>query len=289
MDITSTLGNIKAQVAESTIISKTQDGMIIQLPFKDFMGESIEIHITETSGKYVFDDFGRTAGLLFSMDQHTEYSQGHQLVKHLSSIYKIDMDYNEGILSRTVANANMDNILNFAEVLISFNTVIPYLQKKKRLVRHWGRLNKRLSTDIIHLKAQDFVDRHVQIAGRNEMWTIDYRYTRRFNGDSANVMIVTADLNTLEPRYKAEHILALATDILDTKKGKDIRVVYDTHNHNNNLDTESPSCRAANLIESYKKKIGYTAYNYANPDHKAELRSLTTLELSNFVLADKTD
>ena len=118
--------------------------------------------------------------------------------------------------------------------------------------------------------------RHAEIEGKHETWVVDYKYGVGSAMERKDILIVAVDLGHREPRLKAEHVLTLAFDVLQVDHRRDLRVVYDV----NGNGTEAPARRAAGIISDYQRRIGYRAYNYAVPEDRTLISSLTTQELS---------
>ena len=59
-----------------------------------------------------------------------------------------------------------------------------------------------MSREIKQLKLPIYVQRQAAVEGKNEIWTVDFKYSIKLNGQSAEVMILTTDLKWGEPREK---------------------------------------------------------------------------------------
>lgn len=269
----------RSQMTENLEVLPLNSGYLVRLPFRDPLGDPIEILITTDADGIILDDLGHTASLMFHMCQHREGSLGHLLTRNLTDAYAVTMDYNQGLLTQKLSmNDDPSHVLDFIKVLISAQTVIPELQRRKRERRGGRRLDARLRSEIPHLSLQDYVQRQGEVLGRHESWIVNYRYVYRAVDDPVNVLIVTADLRGKEPRRKAEHVLTLASDVLDVDERRLLRVVYDLES-NGSRDAAS---RAASMIAAYQEKIGYRAYDFGNSDQRAGLISVTQQELSPF-------
>lgn len=265
-------------------IFPVDEGYRVELPFKDSLGDPIEILLTLTSDGIIFDDLGHTASLLFHLGQHREEAVGHLLTRNLTDAYALTMDYDQGLLSMKISmDDDKSQILDFIKVLVSSLTVLPEMKRRKRERRGGKRLDARLRRDIQHLNLTEYVHRQQEVSGRYEIWTVDYKYVCRPFGESQDILIVAADLHGQEPRLKAEHIITLANDILDVREKRQLRVVYDA---NGNMPTEAAQ-RAITIIEAYKDKIGYQAYDFSNSEQKQKLASLTYQEISPLVMGTR--
>ena len=277
MDDVSLLNLLRIQIADSLSVVPSSGGFKVRLPYNDYMGDSIEMLVLATPEQIILEDLGHTAGLLFSLAQHGEGAPGYQLIKNLTEAYGITMDYDRGVLfQRLSLEEYPPHILDFTKVLISAQTVIPELQRRKRVGRGRGRLGTRLARDIKQLHMPTYVQRQAKVMGKHEMWVVDYKYIHGRGKDAVDVLVVTADLGGQEPRQKAEHVLTLATDISATENKGQLRIVYDMDGNGSRPAAE----RAAALIADYAGRIGYKAYNYANLEQKVELATVTIQELS---------
>lgn len=276
MNDKSLLNMLRSELVDNLRISPTHEGFNVKLPYNDYMGEPIEMSIITTPTQIILEDLGHTSGLLFSLAQHGEEAPGHQLVRNLADAYKITMDYDRGVLSRQLSFGIENGILDFIKVLISIQTVIPELQRQRTKGRVRGRLAARLGREIKQLRLPVHVQRRVEVSGKHETWVVDYKYVRSSDKEAVDVIIVTADLGGREPRRKAEHVLTLATDVLDMANKSDLRVVYDLDGNGD----RAAALRAAGLIIDYQDKVGYKAYDYSDISQKVELASRTIQELS---------
>lgn len=272
---------IRSIFCDELHVVKSDDGYKVSLPITDYLNSPLEAMVSVDNGQITIDDMGHTAGLLFELSQHGESSPGFQLVKRLTSINKVKIDYNEGILATV---GTIDDIktplLNFFKTIISLQNVLPEIKTRKRELYGHRSLRARLSRDITQLKMVIAVQMKTEVDGKYEKWPVDYRYIRGENGQKTEILIVTANLALRDPRQKAEHILTLANDVLDTKEKRALRVVYDTDGSRRSQTTS----RAVDLIENYQDRIGYKAYNYSNRDERAEIAALTTQDLASFSL-----
>lgn len=258
-------------------VSPSGSGFKVILPFNDFQGSPIEMFVEIEDDRIILDDLGHCAGVLFSMGQHIIDSPAHQLTRNLTEAYKIDMDYNLGLLKQKIDLKEIGQSINeFIKVLISIQTVVPELQRRKRVVSGRTRLSSLIGRDIQQLKLPVYVQRQVEVEGRHESWIIDYRYARKRDLKIEDVLIYAAELNVKEPRKHAEHTLALAFDILAMRDSRDLRIVYSLDG-----DGENPAARrAAMLIEDFQHLAGYTAYNYANMEQRSQLMASTIQDLT---------
>ncbi len=275
MDANGLLTTLRSALLENLSVSPANGGFQIRLPFNDSMGEPIEMFVSFTpDGEPVLDDLGHIAGLLFHLAQHTEDAPGYLLIKNLTDLYDVTMDFNRGILLQQLSSLDQKlAILNFIKLLVASHTAIPAMERRKKRQGR-KRLSARLGREIKQLRFPEHVQRVAEVAGKYETWLVDYKYVHVIDREPKHVIIVTADLEQREPREKAAHVLTLAYDVLAIDRRPSVRVVYET-----NGSTQAVK-RAADLIESYQEAIGYKAFNYADRRQRAELNALTVQELS---------
>ncbi|NQT71299.1 MAG: hypothetical protein HQ553_00845 [Chloroflexi bacterium] len=272
---------ITSQFISNLKVVSLNGGFKVELPFKDPLGDPIEILVTPTNDGLLFDDLGHTASLLFHLRQHREESPGHLLTRNLTDAYALTMDYDQGLLSVKLSfEEDTSQLLDFIKVLISAQTVLPEIQRRKRERRGGKRLDARLRQEIQQLSLAEYVMRQEEVSGKYEVWTVDYKYVSRTLGEPEDVLIVAADLHGREPRLKAEHVITLANDVLEVDETRHLRVVYDV----NGNSTHEPAQRAAAMIQAYQDKIGYQAYDFGDSRQKQALASLTHQELSPLAL-----
>lgn len=274
----------RSQITENVVVFPVNGGYKVQLPFKDALGDHIAILVTPTPEGIILDDLGHTASLMFHLSQYKEDAPGHVLIRNLTDAYAITMDYDQGLLTQALSlQDDPSDILSFIKVLISAQTVMPELQRRKRERRGGRRLDVRLRREIHHLSLQDYVRRQDEVLGRYESWVVDYTYVRRVVSAQVDVLIVTADLRGRDPRRKAEHVLTLASDILDVADRRLLRIVYDVDNNG----SQEAASRAANMIIGNQDKIGYKAYNFSDSKQRSSLISVTHQELSPLAFVDR--
>ena len=268
---------LTSQFVSTLTVEASDDNFICMLPFTDFLGEPIELSISFTENYLMIDDLGRSAGALFSAGQHTSDSAAHQLIRNLSDAYNINMDYNNGLLRQEIPVEEIHLKLNdFIKVLISIQTVIPELQRKRRVPRGRTKLSARIGRDIRQLKLPVYVHRQTEVEGKHDSWTVDFKYGRKIGKNIEEVLIVAPDLNVKEPRKHAEHALALAIDLLAIDDHRALKVIYSL----NEESRQSPIHRAAMLINDSQNLIGYTAFDYANIEQKSQFMASTIQDLT---------
>ncbi len=268
---------LASQFVSTLSVNASRDGYKAILPFNDYLGDPIEVFLAFTDGQVVVDDLGRSAGVLFSTGQHSSESPAHHLMRNLSDAYKINMDYNTGLLSQEIKFNEIRNRINdFIKVLISIQTVVPELQRRRRGPTGRTRLSSLIGRDIQQLKLPVHVQRQVEVEGRRDSWLVDYKYARKMGAKYEDVLIFTTELNIKEPRKQAEHALALAIDILAIEDSRKLKVVYSL----NGNGESSSTYRAAMLIDDSQGLVGYKAYNYADLEHRSQLMASTIQDLT---------
>lgn len=266
-----------SQFVSTLSVNPSGDGYKAILPFNDYLGDPIEVLLTFRDRQLVLDDLGRSAGVLFSTGQHSSDSPAHHLMRNLSDAYNINMDYNTGLLSQEIKFNEMQSRINdFIKVLISIQTVVPELQRRKRGPTGRTRLSSLIGRDIQQLKLPVYVQRQVEVEGKRDSWLVDYKYVRKMGPKFEDVLIFTTELNIKEPRKQAEHTLALAIDILAIEDSRNLKVVYSL----NGNGESSAAYRAAMLIDDSQALVGYKAYNYADLEHRSQLMASTIQDLT---------
>ncbi|MCK4368162.1 MAG: hypothetical protein KAV68_00610 [Dehalococcoidales bacterium] len=284
MDGKSLLNLLSSIFIEKLGVSQRGEGYKINLPFTDNAGESIEVYVEIKGDEIVVDDLGHTAGLLFQLGQHGHDTIGHQFTRNVAEAYGAIMDYDRGVLFKSVSIQEPGEILDFIQLLTTLKSALPEIRYRKRVRKTGRRLVALMSREIKQLKLPLYVQRQTEVEGRSEIWTVDFRYTVKLNGQSTDVIIVAADLKWGEPREKAAHALTLAVDVLSLKKTRELRIVYDLGKNGDGLSVQ----RAARLIEDYQEDIGYIAYNYGDKDIKSKLVTQINQELTPYLFKQGT-
>ena len=271
---------IVSQIGRNLTIIPLNGGFKVTLPFKDYMGEPIEMLVVPNSDKVIVEDLGHSAGLLFSLGLQSEENAAHQLIKNLSYSYHIVMDYDSGVLRQQLSpDVFGSQILDFIKVLISVQTVIPELQRRKREGRVGRRLATILGEAVKQLRLPVEVQRQVTVEGKHETWQVDYKYMRNHGPEGVDIIILATDLNVKEPRKSAEHALTLAVDVLAIEEKRELRIVYDFDGNGSSAAAQ----RAAMLIADYQRQIGYRAYNFGSLEDKTQLMAQIVQELSPLI------
>lgn len=268
---------IVSQIGRNLAVIPSNGGFKVTLPFQDYMGEPIEILVIPSPDQVIVEDLGHSAGLLFSLGLQSEENPAHQLIKNLSDSYHIVMDYDSGVLRQQLSsNIFASEILEFIKVLISVQTVIPELQRRRRERRVGRRLAARIGDVVKQLRLPVEVQRQVDVEGKHETWQVDYKYVHNHGPETVDVLILATDLGVKEPRKSVEHALTLAVDVLAIEDKRELRVVYDVDGNGSSTAAQ----RAAMLIDDYQRRVGYRAYNFANLEDKAQLMTQIVQELS---------
>jgi hypothetical protein len=268
---------LQVNLSEQTQIISRNGGVKVVLPFSDYAGDPVEILVDLHDNCVSVNDLGHVAGILFTLDQHTEHTPAHQLVKNLAETYHITMDYDQGVLRQDIDIQNgTEDIFNFFKVLIALQTVIPELRQQKKKGIGRSRLAVRLGKEIKPLKLPHHsIQKQVEIPGKHLNWVINYKYPLKRGEDWIDVLVVATDLGFKDPLAKAEHVITLATDLSELNGRKDLRIVYEVQDN----EIYSDAWRAAGLIEGSKDKLNYKVYNFANQKQHGDLLSLTVQEL----------
>lgn len=276
MNVAELCSTIRRQFCDGLNVEQTKDGALVYLPFFDINGDAIEILITLHGQTAIIEDVGHVAGLLFQLGQHHPDNPGHLLTKSIAENFKIDMDYDQGILCKSISTDNFTQLFSFIQALVSIKTAIPQLKYRKRIRKQGKRLVSKMTKDIKQLQLPMGVQRQSEIQGKNEFWTVDFKYSTKKNGDNSDVYIVATDFKWGEPREKASYALTLAVDVLELNKHKDLRIVYDLGTNGNRVSSE----RAAALLKNHQYDVGYRVFNYGDIENKTELVTKINQELS---------
>jgi hypothetical protein len=273
------LSQLKEGIANKMRVVAVGDGFLIQLPFNNYRGEPIEIGVRlQDNGNILIDDVGYVSGLLFELDEHTEGAPGNLLIKQLVDSYELDIDYDDGIITERLSiTGEVEKLLDFIKVITSIETVLPFISRPRKKVEGRRRLTAQLSREISQLRLPLKVEKLAKVAGKHEIWDVEYKYTRK--EDNSEILILVADLGLKEPRERAAHVITLASDVLDVQLRqslrRELRVVYSS-----NGDHSEATRRAVNIIDDYQKRIGYKAFNYSDPMSKSLFASITVQDLS---------
>ena len=216
--------------------------------------------------------------MLFELNEHTEEALGHLLTKRLADSYGFIMNYNEGVISGQISvTESVERLLDFIKVVTSIETVLPFVSKARKRIEGRKRLSARLGREISQLRLPLRVEKQASVEGKHEIWDITYKYVRK--EDSSDILVLAADLGLKEPKERAAHIITLASDVLDPalcrQFRRELRVVYSS-----NGNGSEATRRASSIIEDYQNRIGYKAFNYADPKAKSDFKSLTIQDLS---------
>ena len=273
------LSQVKEAVVNRMRVVAVGDGFLIQLPFDNYRGEPMEIGVRlQDNGSFLIDDVGYVSGLLFELNEHTEGAPGNLLIKQLVDSYELDIDYDDGIITERLSiTGEVEKLLDFIKVITSIETVLPFISRPRKKVEGRRRLTAQLSREISQLRLPLKVEKLAKVAGKHEIWDVEYKYTRK--EDNSEILILVADLGLKEPRERAAHVITLASDVLDVQLRqslrRELRVVYSS-----NGDHSEATRRAVNIIDDYQKRIGYKAFNCSDPMSKSLFASITVQDLS---------
>jgi len=278
MDTEQLANYVKSAITEGISVVTIDTGFLIRFPFNNYKGEPVEISVHTNNGNLVIDDIGLISGLLFELGEHGEDALGHLITRRLTESYRFNMNYNDGIISQEVSvSKDVEKLLDFVQVITSIGTVLPFVSKPRKRIEGRKKLGAQLAREIAQLRLPLVVEKSTKVEGKHEIWDIDYKYHRK--EDSLDILILVADLGLKEPKERAAHTVTLASDVLDTdllrKSRRELRVVYSANGNGNDATR-----RAADIIEDYQRRIGYKAFNYANPQAKSSFTNLTIQDLS---------
>ncbi len=272
---------LRRYLQDNIEVVQLRNGVLVTFPFQGAEGDRIEIALTRTDHGLVVDDLGHTAGLLFAINEHARDAAGHSLVKSLSGEYRITMDYDYGLLARKLASwDDIEGVLEFLQVVVSAQTTVPCLHRRSESKKRGSRLGAQLGRDIRPLRWRGQVQRLVEVPGLRDSWLVEYKYAKKAGSRSEEICIVASDLTVVQPKQKAEHVLALATDLLRASERPELRIVYGLNGHGPGTQPQ----RAAALIEGYQSEIGYQSFNYSNQEQREHLKRITEAEIAETAL-----
>ena len=276
MDIEEIYLKILSDKTRGMSFQEAGDGLIVKLPFSNFMGEPIEVYIGSDKGHIILEDLGQTAGCLFSTNQYTETAEGHRLLKNIVNTHRVTMDYNRGVLRKELTEeSNIAEFYDFAKILVAVNAVVPEFRHPRKALRRRPRLASRLVKDVEQLKLPMLVQKHAEIQGRKATWIVEFKYSIVGNGAASDIFVSCADLSLKKPIDEAAYVLAMAMDIQDIPSdNKQLRVVY-------NLNGGSPeSLQASELISENQERFRYSAFNYSDINDRNRWTDITRQELA---------
>ena len=160
---------------------------------------------------------------------------GNQFARNVTEVYDAVMDYDRGVVCKSVSLQEPEKIIDFIQLLTTIRTALPEMRYRKRARRAGRRLATVMSREIKQLKLPLYVQRQTEVEGKNEIWTADFKYSVKLNGHSTEVIILTTDLKWGEPREKAAHALMLAVDVLGLQRARELRIIYELGNGNNGI------------------------------------------------------
>jgi len=256
--------------------SRWDGGFSIILPFLDHFGEPIEFNISFDEADYSCDDLGRIAGLLFTLNQHTQEAPGHRLVRNVAQSLGIDMDYNYGLLKKgPTPIEDTSTVLEFIKALLALHTAVPALDIHRAERKRRKRLATRLGREITQLKMPEYVQKQTEVKGEHLRWPIDYKYIVPLPTGQKEVYVVAVDLWGKDSQGKAGQAISLAADLKSLNGYHDLRIVYDL----NGATNDTKAMEAASFIQEWGKDLKYTPFNYGALDEKERFMSLTLQEL----------
>jgi hypothetical protein len=102
---------------------------ILETPFTDYCGNTIQIGYTIKEERLCLNDLGRVAGELFLANKYQENSKALKFVKDICETYGIKVDYKLGQLNQEMDLKDTESAKNFIKVIVCLMTVLPYVEK----------------------------------------------------------------------------------------------------------------------------------------------------------------
>jgi len=205
------------------------------------------------------NDAGTVAGHLFSLGQHTQDTPAFKLLKELTSAYKLELDFDEGVVKTTTnSNTFVDRLMDLVKVIVTMITATPHIRIQAHRFRLFGpRLRTKIRKHYSQRHILRFVEHDYEIGGQViKSWPIDFHWRLSELNRMREVFIVAVDLNVQEPLRKAERVTAFALDTYRNIRDNDLRIVMDRHGHNSTSD------EAAEFLREHSKKLSYNVYDF---------------------------
>ncbi len=262
----------------SAILNDVEGMSVITTPFTDNDNEPIEIGLVNQNGSIQLNDLGRISGLLFGLGQHSVNSPAFLLVKNLADIYNITIDYDCGVLSRSINDTkDYEALMDFIKVVLSVHVAAPEVKQYRKTFSRSTLVHK-ISREFFQMQLPN-LETQIDILGQNEMWSIAVKYVKPVGKESVDVFVAVADLSIKEPKQKASNILAMSVDLLEKIPNRELRVVYEVDGIGQIPEVQ----RAKNLIDSHQRDFKYRAFNFADVEQKAELLTLSRQDTLNLI------
>ncbi len=234
-------------------------GCVLQIPFFDNAGDPINIVVSEHNGRYVVEDAGKVAGHLFAMGQHGVDSPSVKLLMELQKAYKLEVDFNEGVVRRVVERHElMDAVMDLSKVIITVVTASPHIRLYPQRIRRFGpRLRAKIKERYLGRKVLELVEQNHEIAGLTvDRWPIDFHWQVGRDSQRQDVFVVAVDLDVTEPLKKVEHLSALAVDVRSLQVDSSLRVVMDRHGKN------SDATVASAFLQQHRQTLGFQVFDF---------------------------
>jgi len=244
-------------------VRQEEGSCVVVLPFKDHLGDLVDLRVRSEAGKYTLDDYGRIAGLLFSTDQARGQTRASGILRRLADAYGLNINKDEGLLELTITEDEFPSkFLTFTKVLLTLGTILPSMVEEGAGELRRESLGPRVSRRIrSHLKSRKLLDKVNSgwtVDGQAiPNWIVDYFYQSQHPANqNQHVCIITLDLAVMDPLPKAERALSMSLDIKAIHRQYDICVAYDGHGQNGKVQS------ATNLIRQHQLDAGeYKAFD----------------------------
>lgn len=257
-----------------------QESCILRIPFRDSMGDPVQLVVSLGDTIATVDDGGRIAGQLFSLGQHTVDTPSFRLLRSIAEAHDLAIDFDEGIVRISVPREQLiDGVMELIKVLLTMLTASPQLRVSPRRLRVFGpRVRSQIRRDYFARNILDLVEPYYQIPGTAvEFWPVDYHWFVREAEESRDVYVLAVDLDVSDPLRKAERIAALAVDTRRRIEGNYLRVVMDTHGMNSQADV------AASFLTQHSQSLGFRVIDFG----KVEERELFVNQSADEILGEE--
>ena len=103
---------------------------ILRMPFYDNEGDPIDLSVTTEGHHATVDDAGRIAGILFSLDEHTDDGPGYQLLQKLAQAHGLERNCDNGLVKLNAWQDRLcDIVAEMTKVVITMQTALPHIRR----------------------------------------------------------------------------------------------------------------------------------------------------------------
>ena len=206
--------------------------IVVRLPYRDGMGDPLELTFSHSEEGVTIDDSGSIAGLLFSLGQHTQGTPAVKLLTDLVRTHGLEIDYDEGLIKANVENGLLfETFIELAKVLLTVHTAAPHITVHARRSASTGgpRLKSKIRNEYRKWQILEYVESDSLVDGEVKRgWPVDFHWIVGSNGSSRHVDVVTTDLNVVEPFERAQRVAAFSVDTQGRHSGQGLRVIIES-------------------------------------------------------------